>query len=142
MILLDTHIWVWWIHGDDRLTKEYAELLQLHENNGLGVSVISCWEVAKLVEYQRLELSCSVNEWMIQALAYPHVQLLNLTPQIALEATQLPQPFHRDPADQMIVATARIHGCPLITLDGKIRNYPHVELLPTHNTAFQTHLPT
>lgn len=57
------------------------------------------------------------------------VQLLNLTPEIAIEATQLPQPFHRDPADQIIVATARIHGCQLLTLDGKIRNYPHVELL-------------
>lgn len=93
-------------------------LLQLHEKTGLGVSVISCWEVAKLV--------------------YPYVQLLNLTPQIALEATQLPQPFHRDPADQMIVASARIHNCPLMTLDGKIRNYPHVELSPTNNPSFQT----
>jgi PIN domain nuclease of toxin-antitoxin system len=46
VILLDTHIWIWWIHGDDRLTKEYAELLQLHEETGLGVSVISCGEVA------------------------------------------------------------------------------------------------
>ena len=133
MILLDTHIWIWWIHGDERLSKEYAELLNLHEKAGLGVSVISCWEVAKLVEYQHLELPCSVNEWITQALAYPHVQLLNLTPQIAIEATRLPQPFHRDPADQIIVATARIHGCQLMTLDGKIRNYPHVELLPTND---------
>jgi PIN domain nuclease of toxin-antitoxin system len=132
VILLDTHIWIWWIHGDERLSKEYAELLQLHEKAGLGVSVISCWEVAKLVEYQRLELPCSVNEWITQALAYPHVQLLNLTPQIAIEATQLPQPFHRDPADQIIVATARILGCQLMTLDGKIRNYQHVELLTTN----------
>lgn len=129
MILLDTHIWIWWVHGDDRLTKEYTELLQQYENKNLGVSVISCWEVAKLVEYQRLELPCPVNEWITQALAYPYVQLLNLTPQIAMESTQLPQPFHRDPADQMIVATARIHDCRLMTLDGKIRNYPHVKTL-------------
>ncbi len=52
------------------------------------------------------------------------------------EATQLPQPFHRDPADQMIVATARIYGCSLMTLDEKIRNYPHVELLPTNSPTF------
>ena len=64
MILLDTHIWIWWIHGDNHLTKEHEELLQLHEKAGLGVSVISCWEVAKLVEYQRLELPCSVSEWI------------------------------------------------------------------------------
>jgi len=129
MILLDTHIWIWWVHGDNRLTKEYTKLLQLHEKTGLGVSVISCWEVAKLVEYQRLELPCAVDEWIKQALAYPHVQLLDLTPQIAIEATQLPQPFHRDPADQIIVATGRIHSCQLMTLDGKIRHYPHVKTL-------------
>lgn len=129
MILLDTHIWIWWVHGDDRLTKDNTELLQLHEQTGLGVSVISCWEVAKLVEYQRLELPCTVDEWIKQALAYPYVQLLDLTPQIAIEATQLPQPFHRDPADQIIVATGRIHGCQLMTLDGKIRSYPYVKTL-------------
>lgn len=136
MILLDTHIWVWWIHGDERLTKECTALLQLHEKTGLGVSVISCWEVAKLVEYQRLELPCSVNEWITQALAYPYIQLLNLTPLIAIEATQLPKPFHRDPADQIIVATARVHGYQLMTLDGKIRNYPYVELLSTNYPSF------
>lgn len=129
MILLDTHVWIWWVHGDDRLTKDHTELLQLHEKSGLGVSVISCWEVAKLVEYQRLELPCSVDERIKQALAYPYVQLLDLTPQIAIEATQLPQPFHRDPADQIIVATGRVHGCQLMTLDGKIRSYPYVKTL-------------
>ncbi len=80
MILLDTHIWIWWVHGDECLPKEYAQLLQSHETTGLGVSVISCWEVAKLVEYQRLELPCSVNKWITLALAYPNIQLLNLTP--------------------------------------------------------------
>ena len=134
MIILYTHIWIWWIHGDDRLTKEYAELLQLHEKMRFGVSIISCWEVAKLVEYQRLELPCSVNEWITQALAYPQIQLLDLTPQIVIEATRLPQPFHRDPADQIIVATARIHDCQLMTWDGKIRKYPHVKLLPTNQS--------
>jgi len=90
MILLDTHIWIWWIHGDDRLTKEYAALLQLHEKTGLGVSIISCWEVAKLVEYQWLELPCSVSEWITQAIAYPNIQLLNLSPQITIKASITP----------------------------------------------------
>ena len=74
---------------------------------GLGVSVISCWEVAKLVENGRLKLQCPVEEWIEQALAYPGVQLLQLTPGIAVESTQFPGSFHRDPADQIIVATAR-----------------------------------
>jgi PIN domain nuclease of toxin-antitoxin system len=130
MILLDTHIWVWWTHDDGSLPIEYKQLLQQHEKEGLGVSVISCWEVAKLVEYQRLILPCPVNEWLKTALAYPNIKLLNLTPEIALESTQLPKPFHKDPADQMIVATARIYDCPLVTVDTKIRDYPYVSLLP------------
>jgi PIN domain nuclease of toxin-antitoxin system len=129
VILLDTHIWIWWVHGDDCLSSEHLELLQEYESIGLGVSVISCWEVAKLVEYQRLILPCRVNEWLKQALAYPGIHLLNLTPQISVESTQLPQPFHRDPADQIIVATARLYDCPLMTVDSKIANYPHVRLL-------------
>lgn len=129
MILLDTHIWLWWVHGDGQLPSEYSDLLQ-QENNDLGVNVISCWEIAKLVEYQRITLPCPISEWIEQALTYPNIQLLNLTPQIAVESTKLPQPFHRDPADQLIVATARIYGCPLMTLDAKIRDYPHVTLVP------------
>ncbi len=130
MIVLDTHIWIWWVHGDKRLKDEYLKLLQTEEKTGLGISAISCWEIAKLVEYKRLELPCSITDWIGQALAYPNIKLLNLTPEIAIEATQLPQPFHRDPADQIIVATARIYSYPLVTVDKKIRNYPYVELMP------------
>jgi PIN domain nuclease of toxin-antitoxin system len=62
VIILDTHIWIWWVHGDPHLTLEQAHLLQEHENSGLGVSAISCWDVAKLVEYERLRLPCAVDE--------------------------------------------------------------------------------
>jgi PIN domain nuclease of toxin-antitoxin system len=126
MILLDTHIWVWWVHADARLSDKHRQALQEHEADGLGVSVISCWEVAKLVEYNRLTLPCPTGEWLDQALAYPGILLLNLTPQIALESTQLPNGFHRDPADQIIVATARMYDCPLLTADAKILAYRHV----------------
>lgn len=96
---------------------------------GWGVSVISCWEVAKLVEFGRLVLPATLDEWMNEALAYPGVRLLNLTPRITIESSRLPAPFHKDPADQIIVATAREYGCELATLDGKIRSYAHVKLL-------------
>lgn len=126
MIVLDTHIWVWWVHTDAQLPERYREYLRRNENSGLGVSAISCWEVAKLVEYGRLKLPLSVSEWLTQALNYPGVQLLELTPQIAVESTQLPGEFHKDPADQIIVATARIYNSPLVTLDGRILAYSHV----------------
>lgn len=129
MIVLDTHIWVWWVHGDARLSEKEVKWLEENEANGLGISAISCWEVAKLVEYGRLVLPCSVADWFDQALAYPGISLLNLTPRIALESTQLPAGFHRDPADQIIVATARVYDCPLLTVDSKILTYPHVQTL-------------
>ena len=129
MIVLDTHVWVWWVHGDERLTETQAEMIETNETNIIGVSAISCWEIAKLVEYGRLELPCSLREWFEQALSYPGIRLLELTPEVAIESIQLPGEFHRDPADQIIVATARIHGCPLVTSDSKLLKYPHVETI-------------
>lgn len=130
MIVLDTHIWVWWVHDSPNLADAYRTLIKQHESAGLGISAISCWEVAKLVEKGRLSLPYSTAEWLNQALAYPGVNLLPLAPRIAVESTALPQPFHRDPADQIIVATARVYDCPLVTADSLIRSYSHVQLLP------------
>ncbi len=129
MILLDTHIWVWWIYNDKRLSDLHRHALRHSEEEGLGLSVISCWEVAKLVELRKLTLHCPLDEWMDTALNYPGIKLLELTPQIAIESTRLPGTFHRDPADQIIVATARIHEAQLLTMDEKILNYPHVQVL-------------
>ena len=129
MIVLDTHVWVWWVHGEERLTETQAEVIAANELDTIGVSAISCWEVAKLVERGRLELPCSLVEWFELALGYPGVSLLELTPEIAAESTRLPGQFHRDPADQIIVATARVHSCPLVTSDSRILEYSHVETL-------------
>jgi PIN domain nuclease of toxin-antitoxin system len=126
MIILDTHIWVWWLHGDKRLNHTQIDAIIANEADLIGVSVISCWEIAKLVQYGRLELSRPIDEWFEQSLDYPGVQLIALTPEIVIESTRLPGEFHRDPADQIIVATARLYGCPLVTLDDKILKYPYV----------------
>jgi PIN domain nuclease of toxin-antitoxin system len=128
MIVLDTHIWVWWVDDNTRLTQKYRDWIQQYQSQGLGVSIISCWEVSKLVEMGRLTLSVTVDEWLQQALAYPGVQLLELTIPIIIESTKLTG-FHRDPADQIIVATARIWACPLLTADAKILAYPDVQTL-------------
>ena len=129
MIVLDTHIWVWWVHEEGDLTETQAEAIAANETSVIGVSAISCWEIAKLVEYQRLELPCSLRDWFEQALSYPGVRLLELSPEIAIKSTQLPGTFHRDPADQIIVATARGHGCPLVTSDSKLLKYSYVETI-------------
>ena len=128
MIILDTHIWVWWVTGSPRLTSQQQQWIQDYQSLGLGISIISCWEVAKLVEKKRLVLSINVEQWLQQALAYRGVQLLNLTVPIVVRSTELTG-FHNDPADQIIVATANIYGCALLTADKKILKYPGVKTL-------------
>ncbi len=127
MIVLDTHAWIWWVQEDQRLTSRQAEVIQSNESESIGVSAISCWEVAKLVQAGRLQLPIPLIEWFESALNYPGIRLLALTPEIAVESTELPGEFHRDPADQIIVATARVHRCPLVTSDEKIIKYAHVQ---------------
>lgn len=129
MIILDTHIWVWWVNGGHQLPADYLAYIQGEAVNCLRVSAISCWEVAKLVELNRLQLTIPVDQWLTQALRAP-VQLLPISPEIAVGSSQLPGSFHRDPADQLIVATARLCDCPLVTQDRLIRAYPHVRLAP------------
>ena len=126
MIVLDTHVWVWWSLDTDELSEAQIHALADSEIDQIGISVISCWEIAKLFEYGRLELPVGVSEWIDTALSYPKVTFLDLSPEIAIESTQLPGDFHRDPADQIIVATDRIYGCSLASSDDKIIRYPHV----------------
>jgi PIN domain nuclease of toxin-antitoxin system len=128
MIVLDTHIWIWWVNDSPRLTEQHKIWIQDYQSQGLGISIISCWEIAKLVEKNKLVLSMTVDEWLKAALAYPGVQLLNLNVPIVVQSTQLTG-FHNDPADQIIVATAKIYDCLLLTADGKILNYAGVKTL-------------
>ena len=129
MIILDTHIWVWWVQSDKRLSSKHSAVIKENEFDGLGVSAFSLWEVALATRLNRLLLPLPVEDWLTRALAYPNVQLLPLTSRIAVESTQLPGDFHKDPADQIIVATSRVYDCPLMTYDDKILKYPHVKLL-------------
>ena len=126
MIVLDTHIWIWWTTNINRLRASQLSAITENETDQIGVSTISCWEVAKLTERQKLILPVTLEEWFEEALEYAGVTLLDLTPEIAITSSRLPGNFHRDPADQLIVATALFYDCPLVTSDQKIRNYPHV----------------
>ncbi|MBD2518257.1 type II toxin-antitoxin system VapC family toxin [Nostoc sp. FACHB-973] len=128
MIILDTHIWIWWVDNSERLNQKYRNWIEEYQSQGLGVSIISCWEIAKLVENRKLAFSISVDDWITAALAYPGVQLLELRIPIILESTKLTG-FQKDPSDQIIVATARIYDCPLLTADAKILAYPGVQTL-------------
>ena len=126
MIILDTHIWIWWVNESPRLTEKQKEIINENQSKGLGISIISCWEVAKLVEKQRLVLSIPVEEWLEKASEYPGIKVLELNIPILVESTKL-RGFHNDPADQIIVATAKVNNSKLLTVDGKILKYSGVE---------------
>jgi PIN domain nuclease of toxin-antitoxin system len=129
MILLDTHIWIWWNNADARLSSRHLYILNGMGASASGVCVMSCWEVAMLAERNRLLLNVDVADWVEAALSRPQTKLVELTPQIAIESVRLPGAIHRDPVDRLLVATARLSDCPIMTVDAEILAYPHVKTL-------------
>ena len=130
MIVIDTHIWVWWVHNLPELKAWMRECITAHEADRIGVSVISCWEIARLVAGGKLKLNHPVAVWfdtVLSAECYPGIELLPLTPGIAIDANNLPGTFHKDPADRIIVATARVFDCELLTADAQILAYSEVK---------------
>ena len=119
MILLDTHVWIWWVQNDPRI-ESATSILDAVPPADIAVSAISCWEVAALHARARLVFDCPLDEWLRAALHEAAVSIANLTPTIAIESERLPGEFHRDPADRMLVASARILSCELLTADHKI----------------------
>jgi PIN domain nuclease of toxin-antitoxin system len=127
MIVLDTHAWIWWASRKSRLSRRARTAMDKADT--LGICAISCWEIAMLVDYGRLELDRDVRMWIEHALALPKIELVPLTPDVAVGAYRLPEGFHGDPADRMIVATARLRSCSLITKDAGIRDWGHVQAI-------------
>jgi PIN domain nuclease of toxin-antitoxin system len=125
--LLDTHAWVWWVTEDRRLSAVARRAIERSQAKGdLSLSLISVWEVAKKVEKAQLVLDRPVDQWLELALARPGLHLAELTRPILVESCKLPPRFHGDPADQLIVATARDCDAVIITKDARIRAYAHV----------------
>jgi PIN domain nuclease of toxin-antitoxin system len=130
MILLDTHIWLWWLHSPDQLSERGRKLLTIGENqNTLIVSAISVWEIAVKHSNGKLPLPLPINEWFTLAKSRPGITIEPLDPLDAIASSQLPGDFHKDPADRIIVAIAYRRNIELMTCDQKILNYPHVKTL-------------
>lgn len=113
--------------GDPKLKPERAAWLDAQPPQELGISVFSLWEVAKLVALGRLNLPDAPLVWMNANLAGSGVTPIPLSKEIAVESNNLPGIFHRDPADQIIAATARLLDCDLLTVDARILSYEHVK---------------
>ena len=134
-LLLDTHIWVRYINGDSTLAAKIVEAVEAARREGaVYVSVISIWEAAMLVNKARLSLPLGLDAWVNRALELPGVHLLPFSPAIAIETVRLPEPMHKDPADRILVASARVERLRLVTLDGAVLRFARLNQLP-HLTA-------
>ena len=131
VIVLDTHVWVWWLSDPERLSRRVVAAIEREVAAGdpVRVSAISVWEVAMLVQRGRLRLAVGLERWLALARALPELDLVPVTPGIARAAVALPDDLHEDPADRMIVATARELGATLLTKDARLLDYPHVRSL-------------
>jgi PIN domain nuclease of toxin-antitoxin system len=130
MILLDTHIWLWWLHEPARLSQTAIDCIESEElQNGLLISAISVWEIAVKSGTGKLPLPLPIDDWFTQAVMHPGTVIEPLNPLDAIASTQLPGEFHKDPADRILIAIARRYNISLVTCDEKILNYHHVQTI-------------
>jgi PIN domain nuclease of toxin-antitoxin system len=124
-MLLDTHIWLWYAEGDaEQLADASVKRLDdVRRSDGLLISAISVWEIGVQHATGRIQLSAPLRDWVHQALSPAGVSLLPIDADIAAESTLLPGEPHGDPADRLLIATARLRGVTLATRDHDILEY-------------------
>lgn len=119
MILLDTHILIWLLIAPDRLSSRARKAIVAARKVGpLAVSAFSLWEIAWLAENKRIEIDVSVASFVKKCASY--VEVLAITPEIAVRSVQFPDTYPKDPQDRIIGATAIVEGLRLLTHDAQI----------------------
>lgn len=118
MIILDTHAWIWWTTDSSNLSEKASKAIK--NASSIGIPAICCWEIAMLAAKKRIGLSMDVQVWIDLALQKNRVQIVPLSPEIAVLSSRLPGEFHGDPADRLIVATSLALKAPLVSKDCKI----------------------
>jgi len=124
-ILLDTHVWVWSQERPEEIGARARGML-LDPDNDLYVSSISTLEIARMVAQGKLDFVKDMRQWVRDGLIALGAGNLHVHDETAIEAYSLKEPFHRDPADRVLVATARLNGCTLLSADRLILDYPYV----------------
>ena len=128
MIVLDTHVWLWWLTAPERLSRAAEQAIE--QTSRIGVSTLSAWEVAMLVARGRISLDRDVGLWVGQALADARVEPLAPGAEVAVAAGLLDaRGFPGDPVDRLIYATARSTGATLVTRDAAIRSFDSTSTL-------------
>jgi PIN domain nuclease of toxin-antitoxin system len=132
-VVLDTHVLLWLLEGDDRVSRPVRQAIDNASSEGSAhVSAMTIWEVAMLVAKDRIRLTEDVRAWADAVVTNPALTLVPLAPEIAVESTRLPGTLHRDPCDRIITATARTLGARLVTADRTLIGYGeagHVRVL-------------
>lgn len=130
LFVIDTHVWLWFVLGDLKLSKKSRNLIEESANKGtLNLSCISLWEVAMLESKGRIVFSKECHTWLNEASSIPGLNIVQITTDIAFNSSRLPLGFHGDPADRIIVATARSINATLLTKDSKILDYGKTKYL-------------
>jgi PIN domain nuclease of toxin-antitoxin system len=133
-VLLDTHIFLWYMEGNTILSSHFRKALETHSHSRKAlISAISIWEIGMLAERGRIQLDMDVLEWTQRALKCPLIELVELSPEIAIQSCRLPGTVHGDPADRILIATAHTHNAVLATCDMKILEYGQDRFVSVHN---------
>jgi PIN domain nuclease of toxin-antitoxin system len=127
MILLDTHTWIWSHSATKLLSEVVRKRIKKSLTDQRAIASISIWEFAMMVVKGRINVKIDPKLWLDNAIKNSGLKVIELSPEIAMESCSLPGDFHKDPADQIIVATARVHNLTLLTKDRKILDYRHVK---------------
>ena len=126
MILLDTHILIWWQDEPEKLSERYRAILDTTVDE-IAISAITCWEVSLLLKKKRITLPFQYPEWI--RIATKEVTILPLSLEVIDAVHNLPEEFHADPADRIIAATSIAYGAQLATTDGKMQGYRFLDIL-------------
>lgn len=127
MIVLDTHAWIWWTDIPDKLGSQAHR--RIEKASRIGVHVISCFEIAVLVEKQKITLDLAVDKWVSKSFRHPKIDTIPLSVNATIKCTQLPGNFNQDPADRILSATCMINDYPLVTKDRLIQEWGYIETI-------------
>ena len=127
-LVLDTHAWIWWLTAPEKLGGKGRKLIeQALDSTEAALSAISIWEVAQLSRMGRFTVGIDLWEWLREGMSIGGLRVIDVSPEIAFQSTVLPGEFHKDPADRIIVATARSLQAAIVTKDREITSYKNIK---------------